>query len=96
MKLWKKLKIKEEYNIRDKSRIPKILKRLEVIWEKHPDLRLLQLIGNIYPCTEHEWIDPYHIEDETFISVLEAAYSDLETFKRFGMLAKKMGRRDWK
>ena len=34
--------------MREKTRIPKILKQLENIWYEHPDLRLGQLINNVF------------------------------------------------
>ena len=45
--------------MRDVNRIPQILKRLEDLWKKYPDLRLGQLIGNVIQ-------DPalYYVEDE--------------------------------
>ena len=36
-------------NYRDPKRIPIILKRLENIWRRFPDLRLGQLIENVFP-----------------------------------------------
>ena len=47
--------------MRNPNRIPKILRRLQDIWERNPDLRLGQLIGNVYPCTEHDYVDTYYI-----------------------------------
>lgn len=70
--------------MRDIKRIKPILKRLRIIWEKNPDLRLSQLIGNVYPCTPYDYIDSYYIEDETFISSLEEFYSKERIFRRFG------------
>jgi uncharacterized protein YihD (DUF1040 family) len=35
--------------MRNPDRIPKILKRLEAVWKKNPDMRLGQLIENIFP-----------------------------------------------
>lgn len=56
--------------MRDASRIPEILKRLEELWKKYPDLRLGQLISNVIQ-------DPalYYVEDEQLIDYLEQYYS---------------------
>lgn len=56
--------------MRDVSRIPEILKRLEELWKKYPDLRLGQLISNVIQ-------DPalYYVEDEQLIDYLEQYYS---------------------
>lgn len=50
------------------KRIYKLMKRLEKLWKKHPDLRLAQLIGNVWRG------DPYYVEDEDFIGKMEDAY----------------------
>ena len=57
--------------MRDPQRIPKILARLAHLWQQHPQLRLAQLIGNVF----HRERDPYHLEDESFIAELEKYYS---------------------
>jgi uncharacterized protein YihD (DUF1040 family) len=57
--------------MRDKKRIPKIIKGLEKIWLKHPELRLGQLIGNV---KEFEGI-LYYVEDEALIEYLERYYN---------------------
>ena len=55
--------------MRDPNRIPEILKRLEKLWQKYPDLRLGQLISNVFA-------DPYDFEDEYFMDELEDFYND--------------------
>jgi len=67
--------------MRDHKRISKVLDRLKKLWEVNPDMRLTQLIGNVFPCTEMTRIDPYYIEDEEFISTLEEFYSKKRTFR---------------
>lgn len=57
--------------MRDIKRIPEILAKLQKIWEKYPDMRLAQLLGNIF---DHL---PYYMEDEEFIKVIESYYSNL-------------------
>jgi len=67
--------------MRDKDRIPLFIKRLEEIWKKNPDMRLAQLIGNVYPCTPDTRIDAYYMEDEEYISVIEEFYSKNRTYR---------------
>jgi uncharacterized protein YihD (DUF1040 family) len=64
--------------MRDPKRIPKILKRIEKIWKKYPDLRLGQLIidGTLLSGEE----DLFYIEDEKLISKLEKFEEKLEYF----------------
>jgi hypothetical protein len=52
---------------RDPKRIPKILKRLEEVWTRCPDLRLGQLvfIGTPYATS------PFYVEDEELVSSIE-------------------------
>ncbi len=49
-----------------------ILSRLEDVWERHPQLRLGQLIGNVFNYALGK--DPYNVEDEAFIFALEEFY----------------------
>lgn len=55
--------------MRDKERIKDILERLEKIWNEYPDLRLGQLILNVYS-------DPtlYYVEDDKLLSAMESLY----------------------
>jgi hypothetical protein len=58
--------------MRDPARIPKILARLQVVWEDHPDMRLGQLIENVYGCIQRgDKYCFYHMEDEDFIRNIE-------------------------
>lgn len=57
--------------MRDINRIPKILERLQQIWEKHPDLRLSQLLVNLQTFKND---DLYYKEDEAFIKMIEEFY----------------------
>jgi len=70
--------------MRDIKRIPKILERLRKVWEQHPDMRLSQLIENVYPNTPYDHIEAYYVEDEAFIKSIEDFYSKKPTFRRFG------------
>ena len=60
--------------MRDRTRIIKIVDRLRAVWEENPELRLLQLLGNVYP--KNDDFDPYYTEDEDFISELEQYYEN--------------------
>lgn len=55
--------------MRDPNRIDDILKRLEKVWKKYPDLRISQLIVNVYSSDLN-----YYIEDEDFIENIEEYY----------------------
>lgn len=57
--------------MKDKERIPKILKELEEIWNKNPDLRLVQLITNL---SNDIYGDLYYVEDEMLIKNLKEYY----------------------
>lgn len=61
---------------RSSKRIPKILRKLEKIWKKNPDLRLAQLILNAFtrsgPGAPYGNI--YVIEDGELISALDKFY----------------------
>ena len=49
--------------MRDPSRIPKILNKLRLLWEKYPDLRLGQLVENAR-CSQSVKVDTFNIEDD--------------------------------
>lgn len=49
--------------MRDQKRIKRILKLLEQIWTKYPDLRLGQLIDNAVVMFSEKIIDIYELED---------------------------------
>ena len=55
--------------MRNKERIPQVLKEIQNIWEQYPDLRLGQLILNVIN-------DPaaYYIEDDVLIKTLKEFY----------------------
>ena len=78
--------------MRDPKRIPKILERLRILWEKYPDLRLGQLIGNMFPregtgyprikFLEAGHAQQYYIEDEDLIKILESFYLGVKNAKK--------------
>lgn len=49
------------------------LKSIAKIWNKYPDYRLGQLVGNVFPIGGG--IDPYHLGDAEFIRRMEAFYN---------------------
>jgi len=63
--------------MRDPNRIPEILKELEKIWSKYPDLRLGQLIINLsYVKRRNSGLNRenviYYEEDENFLEFLKS------------------------
>ena len=46
--------------MRDQKRITRILKLIGNVWENNPDLRLCQLISNLFPRGD----DIFYVEDE--------------------------------
>ena len=59
--------------MRDPDRIPIILSQIEMLWERYPDLRLGQLILNVFGKN-----DFYGVEDEELVDRLYGFYDDLE------------------
>ncbi len=57
--------------MRDPMRIQKMLKLIEEIWEKNPDLRLCQLIGNCFHSGDH-----YYKEDDRLETALRNTYCE--------------------
>lgn len=51
-----------------------ILERLYVLWERHPQLRLGQLIGNVYHSMDSGGVRQYYATDRIFIENLENHY----------------------
>lgn len=47
---------------RDPRRIPKVMNALSVLWARHPDLRLCQLITNL-----GEEDDTFYVEDDELL-----------------------------
>lgn len=55
--------------MRDPARIPIVLDVIRKVWEKHPDLRLGQLIVDVTP-RERFGSDPFFMEDDLLIEEL--------------------------
>jgi uncharacterized protein YihD (DUF1040 family) len=58
--------------MRDPKRIPKLLDLIKKLWEKNPDLRLLQMLGNLF----NSGFDPYYTEDDILYKKLIQMYGD--------------------
>jgi hypothetical protein len=54
---------------RDPKRIAPLLARLAVVWERHPDLRLSQIISNTFGGD-----DTYYVEDAAYLKAIEKAH----------------------
>jgi uncharacterized protein YihD (DUF1040 family) len=50
--------------MRDPNRIPRILEKLRLLWEKSPDLRLGQLVENAKLASNGHQIDTFSVEDD--------------------------------
>jgi uncharacterized protein YihD (DUF1040 family) len=53
--------------MRNPKRIQKVLKELEIIWNQNPDLRLCQLIVNVFGEENLYWLE----EEELIINLKE-------------------------
>jgi hypothetical protein len=60
--------------MRDPKRIRKILKEIGDVWETYPDLRLGQMLLNVFNNS-----DIYHIEDEDLVKALKEFYTEFCT-----------------
>ncbi len=60
--------------IRDPKRIPKVLEKIERLWSKFPDLRLGQLILNVFSLHNGIYVAVYNMEDEEFVNRIEEFY----------------------
>jgi uncharacterized protein YihD (DUF1040 family) len=59
--------------MRDPKRIKRILKIVNHIWDKAPDIRLTQLIMNALEMNS----DPYYIEDDKLENALKLYYKKM-------------------
>jgi len=70
--------------MRNPKRIPKILDKIQKLWEEKPDMRLGQLLENVFP--NRPTMDPkysrsmYNIEDEELVETLTKFYKTEKTF----------------
>ena len=54
--------------MKDPKRIKKVLREIEKVWKKYPDLRLMQLIGNVWI---EEQFESYYIKDKILVRYLK-------------------------
>ena len=54
--------------MRTPKQIKEILKELEKVWIQHPELRISQLLWNVFKE------DPYYMEDPKFIEIFKTFY----------------------
>jgi len=64
--------------MRDPDRIPRVIKKLQEVWEKFPDLRLGQLVDNARMCSQHNYVDVFSIEDDAIEEGLEFIDKELK------------------
>ena len=62
--------------MRDPARIHRMISLLESYWEKHPDLRLCQIILNAVNTANFS-SSPYYVEDDIMEEALRKQLSDL-------------------
>jgi hypothetical protein len=60
-----------DYNMREKARIKRILRLLEKYWLKYPELRLGQLIMNLFYPRALEGSDIFYVEDKYLETLLK-------------------------
>ncbi len=56
----------------DPDRIPAVLHEITDIWQKRPDMRLMQLLGNCFPASH----DPFYVEDKDLVQRLKTVHGD--------------------
>lgn len=62
--------------MRNPNRIPQVLNRIGRLWQRNPDLRLMQLLSNVMsPRLDPDRVglvqDPYAIEDDDVLAALD-------------------------
>jgi len=57
--------------MRDPARVQRILWLIKTIWEKNPDLRLCQLLGNCFGPGDH-----YYVEEDELEMRLRTTYGE--------------------
>ncbi len=62
--------------MRDIDRIPSIIARLQRVWQRHPDLRLGQLILNVAESNDSARI--YYASDLDLIVAIEGLYNSVQ------------------
>lgn len=64
--------------MREIQRIPRILKRLEKIWMKSPDMRFGQLFLNVFSLHNGIDVKVYNMEDKELVEKIEKFYEFLK------------------
>lgn len=59
--------------MRDPARIPDIMNKLTILWRKHPDARLGQLVENLFGCEKQTDICISHMEDDVAERIIDKA-----------------------
>jgi len=59
--------------MRNSNRINRVLNLIKEIWDKNPDLRLFQLLGNPLSAEDH-----YYLEDDILENTLKKYYKKTE------------------
>lgn len=70
----KKKQKQQQAKTRDPSRIPKVLERIQQIWERNPDLRLAQIVVNAAKMVEHEDVTQsrlFNLEDDKLLEGID-------------------------
>lgn len=55
-----------------------VLERLLEVWKARPELRLGQLIGNVYHSNDRGGVSLYYAEDYALLTALEEAYREVK------------------
>ena len=55
-----------------------VLERLLEVWKSRPELRLGQLIGNVYHSNDRGGVSLYYAEDYALLTALEESYKKRE------------------
>lgn len=61
-----------------------VLDRLIQVWIENPNLRLGQLIENVFPNTQYDYTSAYWEEDKEYIAKIEQFYASKPTFRNTG------------
>lgn len=68
--------------MRNPDRIPLVLKEIQTIWEKYPDLRLTQLLLNPFPLKDVHQL--YNLEEEELLNGIKRLNEKQKQTRVFG------------
>lgn len=60
--------------MRDPAHIPMVLDALKLYWERHPDMRLGQIVSNM--ASRQKVMDPFYLEDIRLLGQLLLSVND--------------------